>query len=764
MSHTLNEESAEAPTADHDAPAPEEKTPRHREWLIVVGVGLAAVVMFSIPWWLHPLFYYVGDNPESFTPLWHQLGEQLRSGHWPVMDPAGWYGGNHAAEGEYSVVNPVQLLNYVVVSWFDNLAAASAVVMVEFLALLAMGVYLLCREYEAGRVPAVLLGLAMPAGGFTLYYAAAGWPLELMALVWVTWFWWAARRYARRRLNPFVPFVLGALAMTTGNPYAALGVLVVLLGLTVELLAHRDFRRLAGLAVLGVLVGASGAVVFLPLADVLVVTSRQHLAMISNDAFQVPHLGDILASSAPTYLPAVVNWNGAVREILPSTYFAWFAIPLLPWLRFGALRHPTPALRGLLAISLIFLALVVGPSNVWLFRWPIRLIEFLYLGLAVLIATLLSAGLATTRVRARAATTVVLVAAGGYLSVAISPEIHWTHAGATAVVLVLVGGALLVHRRFGWRPFGAVLVAGTAIVLAYQTATVPVTGPSGPTRPPVSVSQVRQHTTFATGTVLQLAEQQSVRTQDYADGDLLFGNESILRGHETVNRYSGIGFDALNSALCMNYKGVTCADAFGRLWQPVAGTTVPLVDALRVQTLILQRSLLPAVVDQRPPAGWHVAASDEVRTVWVRSAPPPYPGRVSWASPGVSVQAAEANPDEETVTYQAPADGGQLLFARLNWPGYTVAVDGGDGPAATVRESGAGLVVVDVPPGRHVVRLEFQEPGLRIGLWILLVVTVLASAQAIMTGMSRKLIRRRPTMGKARGGSAADRVGQSGVS
>ena len=71
--------------------------------------------------------------------------------------------------------------------------------MVEFLAILAMGTYLLAREYGAGRVPAVIVATAMPVTGFTLWYEASGWPAGLMAFTWVTHFWWSARRHARGR-------------------------------------------------------------------------------------------------------------------------------------------------------------------------------------------------------------------------------------------------------------------------------------------------------------------------------------------------------------------------------------------------------------------------------------------------------------------------------------------------------------------------------------------------------------------------------------
>jgi hypothetical protein len=741
-----------------EKPADTSSRRRIPEWLVVVGVGVVAAIMFSIPYSLHGLFYYVGDNPESFVPLWHHLGEQLRAGHWPTMDAAGWYGGNYAAESAYSMWNPVELLNYVVVSLFDNLAAGAAIVMVEFLALFSMAVYLLSREYGAGRVPAVVVAIAMPACGFTLYYEAAGWPAGMMAVTWVTWFWWAAHRHARGKLNPIVPFLLGVLAMTTGNPYAALGMLIVLLGIGVELVARKQWRRLAHLVIMGVCVGMSGALVFLPLLGAMSVTTRETLASISNDTFMVPHLGDIAASSAPTYLPPILNWGGAVRENLPSTYFIWFVVPLLPWLRWRTLRSAARPLTSVAVISGCYLALVVGPSNLWLFRWPIRLIEYLYVGLAVLIAVLLTAGLAKDRLRERAIATVLLIGGGAYLSAAVRPEYYRIHAVATVIVLVLIGGAIVAYRRWGWRAFGAVLVIGTIGVVTYQTARIPVVGPGGVlVTPPVSVAEIQRGAASYQGTVLQLAEQGPVRTQDYADGDLLFGNENLSRGHETINHYSGIGFEKLTTALCMDYKGAVCAQSFGRLWQPLPGTDVTLVDALRVDTLVLQRALLPDVVDQTPPAGWQVAAQDDVRTVWVRHDPLPYPGRVSWVSPGVRVRSANPQPDSETVSYHASSDG-QLMFARLDWPGYSATVDG---QTVRLHDGGAGLVVADVPAGDHVLRLSFSQPGVRLGTWVLVGAAIIVVIQAMFWWFGGRHTRRRGT-GSATGPESANAAGAYG--
>lgn len=728
---------------------PAEATARRRipGWLVVLGVGLIGAVIYTIPYLQNSLFYYVGDNPESFVPLWHHFGEQLREGQWLTMDPAGWYGGNFAAESAYSLWNPVTLVNYVIVSLFDDLAAAAAVVMIEFLTLTAMGVYLVCREYGARRVPAVVVGLAVPAAGFTLYYEASGWPIGLMSFTWIAWFWWAARRHVRGAMSPLIPFLFGALAMTTGNPYAALGLLILVVALAIELLVGKEFKKLVHVLVMGACVGISGALMFLPLLGAMEVSSRQELAMIANDTFMVPDLGDLAGSSSPTYLPSILNWGGALRENLPSTYFIWFAIPLLPWLRWRSLSHPVRPLLSLVVVTGVYAVLVLGPSNLWLFRWPIRLIEYLYLGLGIFLAVLMSAGLARDRIRQRVLVTAGLVLFGAYLSFAVRPEYWRMHLAAGIAVLALVLAAVFTYHRRGWVAAGAVLLIGSLGVITYQTSRIPVVGPGGiAVEPPRSVSRMEKGTESYQGAVLQLAAQNSVRTQDQDDGEMVFGNLSVATGHESLTRYSGIGFAKFTTALCMDYKGATCPDAFNRLWRPLTATDVALVDALRVDTLVLQNKLLPDVVAKAPKPGWSVRLRDEVRTVWVRDVPISYPGRVSWAQRGTEVRSSDSRPSSEVVQAAVPGQGGELVFARLDWPGYKATIDGREVP---VRTRDAGLVAIDLPPGEHRVELTFSSPGLQVGALIMAAAAGIVSIQTVFWWIGRRRDRRtesgRPT-------------------
>ncbi|MGY2067509.1 YfhO family protein [Blastococcus sp. SYSU DS0619] len=725
------------------AGAPPRTRRRPPEWLVTLGVGVAAWVIGAIPYWRERLFYYVGDQYEQFAPLWHVFGQRLRNGEWVTMDPAAWMGGNYAAEGLNGIWNPVSLANFVLVSYFDDLAQAAAVVMVEFLGLLAMGTFLLAREHGARRWPAAVVALAVPFSGFTLWYEAAGWPAGLMAFTWVTWFWWAARRHARGRLNPIVPFLAGALVMTTGNPYGALGMVVVLTALGVELLLRRRFTRLLHLVVMGACAGLVALPVYLPLLGAGDVSLRQDLAVLANDTFLVPDLGDLAAASSPTYLPSITNWGGALLETQPSTYLAWFVLPLLPWLRWSRLRRRARSLAGLLGIAGFYLLATLAPSNLWLFRWPVRLVEYLYLAVAVIFAVVLSAGLATDSPRRRAVASGAIVLGGTYLAWAVRPAgLLPEHAAALLLVAAGTALAVAVGRRWGLPGLGAVLVAGTVAVVAFQTTVLPFRPDGFGLRPASDLTALAAGTTSYEGTVLQLARHDVVTTEQMRGGEITFGNLVRPTGTTTVASYSGIGFQEFADELCTDYRGATCPEAFDRLWQPAGPDyPVPLVDALRVSTLVLQRDLLgDDVVDrQQPPPGWQVAERSPVRAVWVRDEPYADAGRVSWTSPGIEVLADDAEEEREVVRYTAD-DAGRVLFARLAWPGYTATVDGEEVP---VLDGPAGLLAVPVPAGEHTLVLDYAPPGLRAGAFAAAGAALVVLVQAGLWSWQRHRGRRR---------------------
>ncbi|NLU83575.1 YfhO family protein [Rhodococcus sp. HNM0569] len=690
------------------------------EWIVAVCVALGTAIAACVPRLIHDSFYYSGDMLESFIPSWYHLGTELRDGNWLVLDPDAWVGGNYAGEAAYGLYNPVNLANYILTSWFENLSVAAFVVMTEFLALFAAATYLLCREYGARRLPSVVAAFAMPFSGFTLFYEAGGWPSGMMAVAWVTLFWWSALRLAHGRANPFTTFVIGALTVSMGNPYAALGAVIVLLGLAIELATRRRVRRLVLLVVTGACAGTAALATFLPLYLSVDVTTRADSTGITNNTFLQPQIGGLASMSSPSHLPVIMTFGGAV-EVLPSLYLAWFVLPLLPWLRWDRLgrlvRSPSfrrgrgRALVGLAVVTLVFFVFTFGPSDIGMFRWPIRLVEYLYLALMVWLALAVSLGLARDRVRVRAALSAATIALGFYLAWSATPEIVGRHALFALGVALGCVAAYFAARAWGPGGLAAVAVAVTVAVTAGQVYSLTKDTDSSGGPDPSSTDTLADATSGYRGTVLQLADRELAAPSDLSSGRLLFGNEIMSTPVEaSINTYSGIGFLTSQTALCMDYRGEVCAELYPALWEPVnPDIDIPLVDYLRVSTLVVQHELVPEVDEEPAPEGWSVLERDDVRTVLVRDDPLPLPGDVAHTAPGVTVDAAEN--DTTTETLHVRGDGGAVRLARLAWPGYTATVDGTPIPAV---EGWHGLLEITVPPGEHEVELHFTPPRQRL--------------------------------------------------
>ena len=146
-----------------------------------LAVAVLTAAMALIPALRDHRFYLTDDSAAQFLPSWYHLGELLRSGQFPLLDPTLWAGGNIAAEALFGIWNPVLLATMVFVSLVPNLIVASVVVKTFFLVLLALGVYGLAREYDVPRGLAAVAGVTVPFAGVTLYFDAASWSSGLTA-------------------------------------------------------------------------------------------------------------------------------------------------------------------------------------------------------------------------------------------------------------------------------------------------------------------------------------------------------------------------------------------------------------------------------------------------------------------------------------------------------------------------------------------------------------------------------------------------------
>ncbi|WP_156960736.1 hypothetical protein [Amycolatopsis taiwanensis] len=687
---------------------------------ILTGTLVCAVVavLAQLPLIGNRIFYYWDDSAAQFLPMWYHLGQLVAGGHWPtLLDLHTWMGGNVAGEALFGVYNPLNVANFLLVFGIGDLAVAAAVVKTEFLIMLALGTYLVCREYEAKRHVSAAVAIALPFSGFTLYFDTAAWASGLISFAYLPFVWWSVRKAARGALNPFWAFLIGAGAITSGNPYGVLGVCVVLLGLLVEFGVRKRWRGFRTTLLLGVCVGLVVPLVFLPLALTGPVTWRAGWGIL-NDGFLVPSGTDLMAMSVPGYLPRITAFDGAESLRVPAAYFAWFALPLAPWLNYRAARRAT---LGAVVVAAVFLALTLGPSSFWMFRWPLRLIEYFYLGLGVLLAVVLSAGLRTDHRRIRIVLTAGILLGGAYLAWATEPKtLSWNLLGLV-VVAAFTAAAIWVSRR--GTAFGAVLITGTAAVLGLQLANFPGNFNIKPYYYPHSVQALKD--TFADryqGETLQIA---SIKTAsdtiglgpDKAWRYFLFGYSYQVAGVDAVNSYAGMGFSAFSETLCFDGFGSSCAEAYPNLWRPTSFGGAPLADLIRLRTVVVENALVPELT---VPDGWQVVEHDEVVTVLRRTGPLPWPqGTLAWAGPGLSVSDdASEDSQAETVRFTANGpDSRQLVFARLAWPGYEARVNGQEVP---VSLGPSGLLTVELPPGTTSgeLTLSWAPPAFWPGIWL----------------------------------------------
>ena len=687
-------------------------------WPVVVVVATAA--FGTIPKLASTWFYQRGDTAVQFAPTWYHLGRLTRDGVFPAwLDPSTWAGGNYAAEALFGIYDPLNIPVWLAMSGASDLMTMMFLIKLVFLVVLALGTYFLCVEYGARRWAAAALAVALPFGGFTLFWDAGSWASGLIAFAYTPWVWFVLRKVLRGTANPFWGFVVGALAVTQGNPYGVLALMVIGLALVIEGLLDRDVPGVLKLVGAGLCAALFLPLVYLPLLGTSSLTVRSLGALIGNTGKLQPASGDLLQLSMPSSVPLIDAIVGPMA--VPATYLAWFVLPMLPWLRWGSLRDRTRSLAGPSVVGVVYLALTLAPSKLWMFRWPLRVSEYLYLAVAVLVAVLLSAGLEMSHARRRLLASAVLIAVPAYLAWAQTPaSLHRLVIG-TALVVVMTGLALLTTRLGprGTVALACVFIAGTGLAVAMQLAMFGENKSSRVWHVPSDVAALQSRFSDRTGTVMQFSDFSKLQKRGVPTGplerqwqDYLPGSMYDPAGVEAVNHYTGMGLVRFQRSLCMSYDGFTKPCGYRSIWQsPVPGLP-PLVDLMKVDTIVVQPQMTHGVA---VPDGWTQQQSDPRVVVYHRDDPLPWPGsRLSFVPTGTTVTGAGSDDvRHEHVDVSATGAGGQLVFAMLGWPGWTATFDGHSVP---VGRNSVGLLTVKLPPnssGR--LELTFAPPGLRTG-------------------------------------------------
>lgn len=690
--------------------------------LLPVAVMLAVVgIAAALPLLRNAIFYYWDDTASAVVPVWRRIGEAVLDGRLPIMEPDMWRGGGFAAEASTGIFNPLMVAVAVATYGIDNMALAITIAKLFFILGMALGSYLLARAYGIRPWLAAAMGASVPLASQTFFWDASSWTYSLMATALIPWVWWTLHRAVHSGGSWLWVVVAGYLCVSLGNPYGLLAIGVIMLAFVVESWVVRKRDRILGLFLSGGAIALFSVPVFLPLLLSSSVGFRAESETLNNE-FLAPNLSDLLSMSTPTSTPWVAGF-GTSHLLIPALYLAWFVLPVLPWLRWRVLRQNWQPMVAVFVVAAVYLLLVLGPSQIWMFRWPLRLITNLWFPILLTWFVLANAGLERTKVKLRASLSFGIVFLGGWLAWADVPEHRNSIVAGCLVVAVLVG--LLVWRGMASKSGIAVLMAGSVAVLGVQLYFFPAMAGVTNYQFPTSRQQLADRFKKYEGVTVQVADFATLDGRDAiparAYQDMLFGSMYSVAGVSSPTDYSGIGYSKMDNTLCMVYQGSVCSLAWDNLWKPVAGYNVPLADLMRAQTVVVQNKLIDTREDPAP-VGWRRDRASEasgLATVYKRIAPLPFPqGTVSQSSVGVQVSdAVKTSTVGERTTYTRTNtnSAGAITFARLNWPGYTATVNG---QPATVRTNAVGLIVVDLPRGAAsgTVELDFTMPGTPVAL------------------------------------------------
>jgi hypothetical protein len=710
---------------------------RRSGWRWAAGAVLV-VVAGAVLLLLHdPRYFFHGDTQAAYLGWEYRLGEELRAGRWPLLDPHAWAAGNAVADGQWGLFSPLLMGIGLLASVSSNVLLFATAVKIALLTGGALGAFLLARSYGATPPLAFVAAVAAPAGGMTQYVDLPSWTAGLMIWALLPWVWWALRRTTLGRANPAPVLVLGYLLVSVGYVYGTIMLLVVLAAALLEAAAGRDRAAVLRTLGVGVVCGLVACTVYLPGVLTAPVSVRSGGGIAWSGKFTSDPLA-LFTSPLPTAAAP-----GVYPRTAPFAYLAWF-LPLVAlvvdWRAVG--RHWRPVAGLALVVGLMALVQVAAPARVGPLRWPMRLQPFLVQGVVVLAAVLVSRHAVRRPSRGRLAAGLAWVLLAGVAAGLRAPATRTGVAVAALLVAVAVAAGWAFARWSADRPGRDAWVRGGALVAAAATVALGVVQhgffpdvPSPERHMPAHASDYRRPLPAARGDVLVVGRlSRRLQASPSLAREALAGSAWYLGRHPVVNLYTTVGNRKFRARYCTKFQGSTCPALLTTLFSTEPATGLQRVDLLAVSTVLVVRADLPARDLSTPPAGWRVAAATARTVTWVRREPVPGAGGAVWASPGTKVRPLSRDDRDVRFAVGAPPGGGRVVLSRLAWPGYRVH-GGRTGPAVD-----GYLLTVDVRSGAHVVDVHFSPPGwaVEVAAWWLAVTGAVGWSVAVAVRSRRR--------------------------
>ncbi len=721
-------------------------TQKRRDLAAMLVIAVTLTVLPCIPLLWNPHFYFFDDTAGGAYGQWFELGHQLAHGHIPLLNLDAWMAGNYSVE-QFGLLNPVIMGIGLATQLAPNAAILATLVKIFFLVAAGLGTYLLARSLGARRDFAMLAGIAAPLGGFTLYIDAATWVTNLEVWAYFPWFFWGLRRFVLQRKSYWPAFLSGYLIITVNYVQGAIMLVLLFAVMLVDSAIRRDRRAAVRTLFAGLPQGLLVVAIFLPAILSSGVTTRA--GGVNNSGLMTLTLNGLAVSSSPFASPDMSGMGRDRYAAAPYTYIAWFLPMLLlcEWHRMKKLIRP---LFQPLLLLLLSIAMAAGPSQLGALRFPIRTMPWVVLLTVTVAAVAFSRCLSAAALNGhKLAATLVAVALVLWLSFSASPNtgvLQLIPAGIMACyVLIIWWTGRRASTRGSARPWltwtATSMVCLTILTSGAQLALFSTSAEAnyGQKNMPSHVSSLEQPVPGAIGETIMLGDGGQIGRQIWTVAR--YGNLAYLSRTSVINLYSPVGYDAFNKTLCLNaYYGVTCYDAATTLFTPVdeAGGSL-LVDLMGLDTVQFvapnPEELHKLMQEYEIPQGWSLHDVTDISFLWRRDSNVQSAGLPTWATEGLHYTVVSNTSTQVKLHIdEVPSQGGQVVFSRLAWPGYTVK--GGD-LTHPVKDF---LLRVEVPAGREGqdITVTFRPPGWHLEVGSFTLAWLLAFGCAAVRAVQRR--------------------------
>jgi hypothetical protein len=689
--------------------------------LSVLAPMLFTIYMFL----LNDRYFFIDDKISDMLPKLYDIGMLLRNGEFPILTTNIMNGSAYALEYQYAVFNPVNLILSYILPSFKNFTVAGWFISAIHLSLSGLGAFILARNIGLRGMQALTLSLLFALNYHGLYWNASAWYGPLIGSTWVIFgiAFLAGMVYSDKPLrNAIGLFFAYSLCITSGWPFAVIAIAITSIFILFHLIFFKkDYYLSACIIIVGlssIMVSSAALISFFSAAEV----ATRYSAFENVTNFLVAPLDGLISFFDPSYSAFMNNWGGGYRlQQNPQFYVGWFLLPLLLMINWSKEKIISTGVWMWGGLMLVFLLTCMGPERLGVLRFPIRSIPYFHFFLILfLMAAAKECGLSITKQRMQL-----------FLFVLVFQSIHSVQSNPSQAIhlffsaLIILAFSIiffyLVHKKRNYSPF---LWFSSLFIFAVILYVIPhgrgadwgLPGDSNTVNP-----LGRENYTLFYG--------------HYVDSNAIpnphleyrVATTALLGGDRSINGYTPIGHQGFRKILKISDHGnfeELCAD---KLFEIDSKTQLSHAELMRIDRIIALSGPWAIDIEQHITDKFALKKTSAHTLTFDYINEYSYPGLVSWVSPSTIIEeemACEFKQTQECFNVtNTPAEGGEIIFARLWFPGYSAYLDGKKLEVTTHKSF---WVTVKLPPSaKGQLLLKYTLPKANLIVYLMLFGTLL---------------------------------------